>query len=396
MWGVTKANKVELQSIRFRRKKFTVVQARKWLKNHKYKPILFEAATGGKSLQDASSVSESLSSDAVVGADKLRDGRSTDEKGTAMPATQPVVTTDLTSDFATLSKTIDKEARRRHYLNEHYLEAKAETPVSPNGYVEGYAVAWDVTDRQGEVMRKGSFAKSLQERVPAGKVLLMIKHFAHGGDFMEAVGKVTEMKENEYGLWFHADFFKDDLSQNVRGKVQEKVVQTTSIGYAPVKYGYINDANSDRRLLEHTECKVFEVTLTAKPANEGAIITGAKTINIDALKQTFTALHTMLPEAKDLAPELKAKALEDLGGKDTAAELSKLVEGLLGKIRAVSEEATDESQSPTPAAGTAGADEGAPGEATAGKADQHSSGSVEEIRQSVEKRKMALRRVQAL
>jgi len=43
IWGI-KGNKVELQAIRFDKKKFTVTEAKKWLKDNDYKPILFEPA----------------------------------------------------------------------------------------------------------------------------------------------------------------------------------------------------------------------------------------------------------------------------------------------------------------------------------------------------------------
>lgn len=37
-----------LQAIRFPKSKFTTLQAKQWLKDHKYKPILFEPATNVK------------------------------------------------------------------------------------------------------------------------------------------------------------------------------------------------------------------------------------------------------------------------------------------------------------------------------------------------------------
>lgn len=44
--------KAEVQSIRFDAKKFTVAQAKKWLKNHDFKPIVFEPATGAREMED--------------------------------------------------------------------------------------------------------------------------------------------------------------------------------------------------------------------------------------------------------------------------------------------------------------------------------------------------------
>lgn len=49
IWGIKKKpRKVELQAVRFDAKKHTVAQAKKWLKDNGYKPILFEPASGGK------------------------------------------------------------------------------------------------------------------------------------------------------------------------------------------------------------------------------------------------------------------------------------------------------------------------------------------------------------
>ncbi len=48
IWGVLPSGEVELQAIRFRADKWTVAEAKKWLRDHGYKWILFEPATGGK------------------------------------------------------------------------------------------------------------------------------------------------------------------------------------------------------------------------------------------------------------------------------------------------------------------------------------------------------------
>ena len=46
IWGIRKDGKVELQAIRFSASRFTADEARKWLADHGYRPILFEPATG--------------------------------------------------------------------------------------------------------------------------------------------------------------------------------------------------------------------------------------------------------------------------------------------------------------------------------------------------------------
>lgn len=45
IWGKRKTDgKMEIQAIRFDSAKFTVEQAKKWLKDHGYRPIMFEPA----------------------------------------------------------------------------------------------------------------------------------------------------------------------------------------------------------------------------------------------------------------------------------------------------------------------------------------------------------------
>lgn len=43
IWGITKAGKAVIQSIRFDAKRFTPAQARAWLKEHDFKTTLEEA-----------------------------------------------------------------------------------------------------------------------------------------------------------------------------------------------------------------------------------------------------------------------------------------------------------------------------------------------------------------
>lgn len=44
IWGISEGKPTEIQAIRFDKKKFTVSEAKTWLKDHDYKTILFEVA----------------------------------------------------------------------------------------------------------------------------------------------------------------------------------------------------------------------------------------------------------------------------------------------------------------------------------------------------------------
>lgn len=170
---------------------------------------------------------------------------------------------------------VDKNARRALGADPAQLCAKDRRPDDlPHGAIEGYAAVWDVVDLQDEIIRRGAFAKSLRERVPAGKVKLMVRHFAHGGDVPEVIGTITEMKEDATGLFFRARLAGVPPAQQARQLVLEGHVDGCSIGFLPVRWRW-TDVDG-RRVLEHLECKAVEVTLTVRPANEQARITGAK------------------------------------------------------------------------------------------------------------------------
>jgi HK97 family phage prohead protease len=149
-----------------------------------------------------------------------------------------------------------------------------------NGWLEGYAAVFGNVDAQGEVIRKGAFAKTITERVPAGKVPLMVVHRRDGGDAMQIVGRIVEAREDDVGLWIRAEFGSDADSQAARAKVADGLVRGLSIGYTVI--GEAAAQYAGQPVTELVEIKLLEVTLTAFPANEQAGVTMAKSIGPEA------------------------------------------------------------------------------------------------------------------
>ncbi len=174
--------------------------------------------------------------------------------------------------------TITKHAKRRHSLEENHLYVKEETPGAKFGTIEGYASQFDLVDFQHEVVRKGAFTKTITEQ--DGKIVLSAKHFANGGDIENAVATIVELKEDDYGLWFKANWYGDEASQAIRKKVvdlrKNGVKVFSSIGYMLMKWGFIKSEDGGMSILEIQEVALKEVTLTLNPANEGAVILEAK------------------------------------------------------------------------------------------------------------------------
>lgn len=241
VWGILKGGDVELQAIRFDSSKFTAEEARKWCADHDHKPILFEPASEKRAMQ-------------------IR-----------------------------LSKA----------SHDPQMSSKDEG----NGQITGYASVWDVVDAQGDIVRRGAFTKTIQERVSARKVPLMVRHFAHGGDTTEAIGEIAEAIEDDVGLFIVADLYGAVVAQETRAKIKASPnIYGMSIGYEVVQAKAIADTKGEMTTgKELTEVKLYEVTITAVPANE-MTSASAKTdgptpaVEIEGIKGRIEALEARISE----------------------------------------------------------------------------------------------------
>jgi HK97 family phage prohead protease len=276
------------------------------------------------------------------------------------------VTTDLAADlqklFADNSKRVIGKTELRHRElrpDDAFVSCKAE-PTAPGGSIEGYGSVWNVVDYQGEIVRKGAFAKTIAER--GMKLPLQIVHFAKGGDIMATVGAIVGLEEDDHGLKFKAHWLGDDQSQAVRSKVIELMKADirvgASIGYRVINYGYIKDEQTGKTFVELRECALEEITVTLRPANAAASITSAK--DADSLDALVAACKPLVDaDRSKLTREQKDALLaKTFGDRAKAGTLGK---ALMGIAEATIGLLSDE----TPGAKTAG--EKAPANA---KADQ--------------------------
>jgi len=191
----------------------------------------------------------------------------------------------------------------------HYRRAcpeprmKTDNGENGAGWIEGYLAVFGNVDRGGERIVKGAFEKSASERVKSGKVPLMAKHFAHGGDVADVIGTVTQAKEDEYGLWIHADFSSIQLAQDIRTKINEGSISGLSVGFELIRYEE-ERLDGKTTILNLLECRLSEATITVKPMNEQAVITAAKDL------QSQLPADSTSPIDEPLSPE-SINALRD-------------------------------------------------------------------------------------
>ncbi len=149
------------------------------------------------------------------------------------------------------------------------------------GTIEGYSAIYGVVDPEGDRFIKGCFARSIIERVPAGHVKLMLKHFAWGGDITDAIGVCVEAREDDIGLWSKFLFSATAQAQETRIKATEGIVDKFSVGFKPLRE-QITRVDDEESVNDIHEAIWLETTLTLQPVNEQATVLLAKSLTAKA------------------------------------------------------------------------------------------------------------------
>lgn len=186
--------------------------------------------------------------------------------------------------------------------------------VEENGLVKisGYANNKNIADRYGDIPTpfNRSFVYELEE-YRKNPVLLL----DHEAEIKKLCGTVTEIREDERGLYFEATLSNSDLPEvkHARTLIQEGMLKTVSIG----GMWLFEDLENPDHL---TLAKIFEISLVAIPADPYA---------------TFEQVKEQVEEKK--AEPVEVKAVPDytpLTDKLTAFEISQKIKKFEVKTKA--------------------------------------------------------------
>jgi HK97 family phage prohead protease len=149
---------------------------------------------------------------------------------------------------------------------------------SKQGIVSGYFSAFGMVDSDGDIMMPGAFKRSIQDWGPDAKG--RIKHLLNH-DPSKPLGKIMELKEDGYGLFYRSQVGKHQLGQDFVKMVESGLISEHSIGFRTLREQKNDSAN------EIHEVMLFEgSSLTAWGANEHTPMLGIKSIkNIDEIKE---------------------------------------------------------------------------------------------------------------
>ena len=147
--------------------------------------------------------------------------------------------------------------------------------VNDEGIFEGYLSTYDDVDSYGTYFIPGAWDKSI-ERFNSGEVIPVL--WSH--DRSKPIGKFTELKSDEKGLWGRGKLTLEDPQAKIAyAHMKDGSVMGLSVGfemdYDNVIYNRLIDA------LGIAEADLFECSVVVFPANSNAKITNYKSQNHD-------------------------------------------------------------------------------------------------------------------
>ncbi len=196
----------------------------------------------------------------------------------------------------------------KNYKEKSAVLTKIEDVDSKQGIVIFYTSAFNNKDSDGDIIRKGAFAKSLNEG---------FKRFRHLKDHRIPVGLPIEKEtfEDDYGLRVASKLFKgiqdaDELLIQYETFADMGNAMEHSFGYETIQEDFSKEDNAN--ILK--ELKLWEfTTMTTWGANENAVQVGLKDMNpLDLIRQ-LRVLKTMVKgDFKDARLEQYEKQINEI------------------------------------------------------------------------------------
>jgi HK97 family phage prohead protease len=166
--------------------------------------------------------------------------------------------------------------------------------------VKGYFSAFNIKDSDGDVIRPGAFAKSIQENGPkSGRP--RIKHLLNHNTWAP-LGKIQDLKEDNYGLLYESKIGTHSDGENFLKMIDSGLITEHSIGYRIMKWERSQD--DDDRTMYLNELKLWEgSSLTAWGANEFTPLVAAKGQTVDELERKMKLMEKFC-ETSDATDDL--------------------------------------------------------------------------------------------
>ena len=111
------------------------------------------------------------------------------------------------------------------------------------GIVTGYFAMFGNKDLDGDIIERGAFSKTVQERGPQGKQLIkyLLDH-----DPKKVVAKIKNLYEDEKGLYYEAKIGHHTLGLDFMKMIEAELINQHSFGFKTIKEEYDHSSKANR------------------------------------------------------------------------------------------------------------------------------------------------------
>lgn len=187
------------------------------------------------------------------------------------------------------------------------IESKGMNIDSERRIISGYAAVFNNIDKAGDLLVKGCFSKSIQERGPESqandKIIMLWMH-----DMREPIGRIIKLYEDERGLYFEAEI--DDVPKGNQAiqQLESGTLNQFSIGF---KYVWENcEWDAEKDCLVVKELVLYELSVVSIGVNGETEYLGLK--SIEDYDVAYQSLQKEIDQICKGLPILKQQAIQSL------------------------------------------------------------------------------------
>tara|TARA_Y100001963_G_scaffold91136_1_gene125610 strand:- start:5779 stop:6477 length:699 start_codon:yes stop_codon:yes gene_type:complete len=150
------------------------------------------------------------------------------------------------------------------------------------GIIKGYASVFDNIDSDNDIIRKGSYLKTVSEN--GNRVKYLYQH-----EMDKPIGKILNLEEDQKGLVFEAQIAKTTLGKDVMELIKTGIITENSVGIMPIRKEI--NAEGQREIFE---CKLYEISCVTLAANDEAKIIDFKGNKKESILKRYDNLAKLL------------------------------------------------------------------------------------------------------
>lgn len=181
------------------------------------------------------------------------------------------------------------------------LDLKVDDIDTGNRIVKFYLSSFDTLDSDSDIIRKGAFTKSLQERGVNSKGNRKIQFLRHH-DWTWQIGKFLELEQDSKGLFAVAKLGTSTKGEDALRDYDEGIIKEHSIGFQYVK-GKIEELEDDTygKFYNITEVNLFEGSAVTLGANENTPVIDVQKglVDSDYLLNLNNDMNTLIKALKN-------------------------------------------------------------------------------------------------